>query len=201
MASDNSVAAVGVRIDDVQVAVTACGGNAPTASSIVSRHLHPATPFDINMPLGSTSTSGVECRRGTGASQNNHQLRLTFASPVTVGSAAVTSSDGLATATPSIAGNVVTVDLAAVADAQVLGVTLSAVNDGVNLGNINIPMGVLLGDTNENRAVNVGDTTQTKARAGQVTDATNFRSDVNEDGTVNVGDTNIVKSRAGNALP
>ena len=102
MASDNSVAAVGVRIDNIQVSVTTCGGSAPTASSIVSRHLHPATPFDINMPLGSTSTSGVECRRGTGASLNNHQLRLTFASPVTVGSATVTSSDGLTTATPSI---------------------------------------------------------------------------------------------------
>ena len=87
----------------------------------------------------------------------------------------------------------VTVDLAAVADAQVLGVTLSAVSDGVNLGNINIPMGVLLGDTNGDRAVNAGDTTQTKARAGQATDATNFRSDVNEDGSVNVGDTTIVK--------
>ncbi len=74
------------------------------------------------MPL--IGTSGVECRRGTGASLNNHQLRVTFASPPTVGGVAVGSADGLATATHSISGNVVTVNLAAVADAQVLSVAL-----------------------------------------------------------------------------
>ncbi len=40
MASDNSVAATGVMIDDIQVAVAVCGGNAPTPTSVVSRHLH-----------------------------------------------------------------------------------------------------------------------------------------------------------------
>ena len=122
MASDNSVAATGVRIDDVHVVghdlwrkradgVVDCLPPFAPRNAIRYQHAARAAP----------STSGVECRRGTGASQNNHQLRLTFASPVTVGSAAVTSSDGLATATPSIAGNVLTVDLAAVADAQVRG--------------------------------------------------------------------------------
>jgi hypothetical protein len=126
---------------------------------------------------------------------------LTFPSLVSVGSATVTSSDGLATAAPSVAGTVVTVDLAAVADAQILGVTLSAVSDGLNLGNINIPMGVLLGDVNTNRATNGGDTTITRSRAGLAVDATTFFSDVNLDGFLNGGDTTIVRGRSGNALP
>ena len=121
MGSDNSVLPAtnpGSRIDTIARTATICGGSAPVPTSVVSRKLHGATPFDINMPLG--GPSGVESRRGTGASQNNHQFRLTFGSPVTAGTVTVASSDGLATATQSISGNVVTIDLAAVADAQVL---------------------------------------------------------------------------------
>ena len=133
---------------------------------------------------------------------DNHQLVLTFAGPVTVGGVSVTSGDGLTTATQSVSGNVITVDLAAVADAQILTVALSNVSSGGNLGSINIPMGILLGDTNGDRiATNSGDTTQTRSREGQTTAAGNFRSDVNEDGVINVGDTTIVRSRAGNGLP
>jgi len=172
---------------------------APVPTSVVSRKLHAGVPFDINMPL--TGTSGVECRRGTGASQNNHQLRVTFASPVTVGGVAVGSADGLATATRSISGNVVTVDLATVTDAQVLSVALINTSSGGNVGTVTIPVGILLGDSNGDRSVNSGDTVQTRARAGQLTDATNFRSDVNESGDINAGDTTLVRSRAGNALP
>ena len=172
---------------------------APTPTSVVSRKLHAGTPFDINMPL--VGTSGVECRRGTGAGLNNHQLRVTFANPPTVGGVAVASSDGLATASQSVSGNVVTVNLAAVADTQVLSVALINTMSGSNVGTVNIPVGILLGDTNGDRTVNAGDSTQTKNRSGQPTDATNFRSDVNEDGTVNSGDSLLVKSRAGNALP
>ena len=172
---------------------------APVPTSVVSRKLHGATNFDINMPL--IGSSGVECRRGTGASLNNHQLRVTFASPPTVGGVAVDSTDGLATATHSISGNVVTVNLAAVADAQVLSVALMNVSSGANVGTVTIPMGILLGDTNGDRAVNSGDAVQTRARAGQLTDATNFRSDVNETGNINSGDTTIVRANSGHALP
>ena len=62
-------------------------------------------------------------------------------------------------------------------------------------------MDVLVGDTNWDGFVNAGDATQTRNRAGQTTDATNFRSDVNADGIVNSGDTTIVRSRSGTALP
>ncbi len=171
---------------------------APVPSSIVSRRLHNAVPFDISMPLAG---GGVECRRGTGASQNNHQLRVTFASPPTVGGVAVDSTDGLATVSHSISGNVVTVDLAAVTDVQVLSVALINTRVGANVGTVTIPMGILLGDTNASGVVNSGDTLQTRSRGGQLTDAINFRSDVNFDGVVNAGDATVVRSRAGNALP
>ncbi len=201
MASDNSVAAVGVMIDDIQVAVAVCNGNAPTPTSVVSRHLHAGVPFDIGMPLGSANTSGVECRRGTGANRNNHQLIVTFAGPVTVGGVAVTSGDSLATATQSVAGNVVTVNLSAVADAQVLAVALSNVSSGGNLGSINIPVGILLGDVNASRSIKSEDAMITRSRAGWALDAKTFVSDVNEDGFINTGDTTIVRARSGNMLP
>ncbi len=62
-------------------------------------------------------------------------------------------------------------------------------------------MGVLLGDTNGDGFVNAGDAVQTRSRAGQGTNATNFRSDVNADGFVNSGDTTVVRARSGTALP
>ena len=203
LGSDNSVIPAtnpGARIDTISIVSPVCGGSAPVPSSAVSRRLHAGTPFDINMPL--SGLSGVECRRGTGAGNNNHQLVVTFSSPVTVGGVTVTSSDGLATASQSTSGNVVTVDLAAVADAQVLAVALTNTADSPsNLGTITIPMGILLGDTNDSRGVNSGDTVQTRARSGQLTDATNFRSDVNFSGDINAGDTTIVRARSGTALP
>ncbi len=74
-------------------------------------------------------------------------------------------------------------------------------SSGGNVGTVNIPVGILQGDTNGDRIVNSGDSTQTKSRAGQPTDATNFRSDVNEDGIINSGDSLLVKSHAGNCHP
>ena len=61
-------------------------------------------------------------------------------------------------------------------------------------------MGVLVGDTNGDGFVNLGDALQTRNRSGQVTDATNFRSDVNADGFVNSGDTTAVRARSGMSL-
>ncbi len=84
---------------------------------------------------------------------------------------------------------------------QTSTITLGAVSDGVNTGDVSLLMAVLVGDTNGNGSVNAGDTVQTRSRSGQATDATNFRSDVNTDGFVNSGDTAVVRSRSGTALP
>ena len=173
---------------------------APVAQSAVSRKTHDgAGPFDVPLPL--TGNVGIECRQGLGINLDSHQMIVSFASPVTVGGATVSSSNGLATATQSVSGGVVTVNLANVANGQTITVTLTNVNDGTNIGNVAISMGVLLADTNSDRSVNAGDALQTRSRSGQATDATNFRSDVNADGLVNSGDTTVVRARSGTALP
>ena len=134
-------------------------------------------------------------------SGGNYQVVVTFATQVTVSGVSVMSINGLASGTQSASGAQVTVNLTAVANAQTLGITLTNVSNGVASGDIFVPMGVLVGDTNGNGFVNVGDSLQTRNRAGQATDATNFRSDVNADGSINSGDTTAVRARAGTALP
>ena len=86
------------------------GGYAPTAptdsmeifpsvlvpSSAVSRKVHGAFTGDINLPLVPISGAvGIECR--TGAVAGAHQEVITFATPVTLTGAAVTSGTGSAT--------------------------------------------------------------------------------------------------------
>ncbi len=172
------------------------GGCAPAVVNAVSRKTHGgAGTFDINLPL--TGTPGIECR--TGAVAGAHQMVITFASPVTIGGASVTSGAGGATS--SVSGAVVTVDLTGVTNAQIITVTLSNVNDGLNAGDVAIPMGVLSGDTNGNGSVNAGDVSQTKGQSGVAVGAGNFREDVNANGAINAGDVSLVKSRSGTSLP
>jgi len=197
--SDSSVVPAvnpGSRIDTIALASATCNTTGPVPTSAVSRKVHPgAGTFDIALPLGPLSGAiGIEPRNTGGA----HTIVVTFANPVTVGGAAVTTGTGSATA--SVAGNVVTINLTGVTNVQRLGVTLSSVNDGTNLGSIMIPMGILIGDTNTDGSVNAGDTLQTRGRSGQTANPTNFRSDVNVDGTINSGDQIAVRSRSGTSL-
>ncbi|MGI8821096.1 MAG: hypothetical protein ACR2ID_09555 [Chthoniobacterales bacterium] len=172
---------------------------APIPLGAVSRKTHGAAGnFDINLPLVAIGGAvGIEDR--IGAVAGAHQMVVTFANPVTVGGASVTTGTG--TATFSVSGAVVTIDLTGVTNAQRLEVTLSNVSDGTNIGNVMIPIGILAGDSNGDGIVNGGDAIQTRSRAGQITDATNVRSDVNVDGNVNGGDTVVVRSRSGTTLP
>ena len=202
--SDSSVVPTtnpGSRIDTVSITTAVCGGTGPTVNSAVSRKTHGAAgPFDINLPLVPLGGAvGVECRSGPTAGV--YQLVVTFASPVTLGSATVTTGTG-SVSSASAAGSVVTVNLAGVADAQRLGVTLNNVSDGTNLGSVMVPMGVLVGDTNASGGVTGSDVAQTKAGAGtgSVTAGT-FRTDVNVNGIINGTDVSIVKSDAGHTLP
>ncbi|MDQ6764479.1 MAG: dockerin type I domain-containing protein [Verrucomicrobiota bacterium] len=177
----------------------------PLVQSAVSRKTHGnAGSFDLNLPL--TGTPGIECRSG-GAS-GDYTIVLTFLANVSVSGipqAAVTSGSGMIGSggvsnggTVTTSGNVVIIPLTNVANAQTINVTLNNVNGATNL---TIPMAVLLGDTNGDGFVNSGDALQTRNRAGQTTDAANFRSDVNADGFVNSGDSTIVRARSGTALP
>jgi hypothetical protein len=199
--SDSSVAPTnpGSRIDSVTIAAGVCGGNAPVPVSAVSRKTHTGVgDFDVPLPLVPlTGNVGIEDRTGAAGV---HQMVITFAAPVTVGSVAVTSGTGSATFT--VSGAVVTVNLTGVTDAQRLGVTLQNVSDGTNLGSVIVPMGLLSGDTGGNGTVTASDVAQTKAAAsaGTVT-ASTFRADVNTNGTINSTDVATVKGRSGAALP
>ncbi|MEP6955668.1 MAG: hypothetical protein ABI883_02495 [Chthoniobacterales bacterium] len=173
---------------------------APVPQRAVSRKIHgTAGPFDVLLPL--TGNPGIECRTGSGANADTHQLVVSFASPVSLSGVTVAGGDGLATATSSVNGGVVTIDLSQVTDAQTLTVTLLNVNDGVRFGPVAIPFAVLLGDVNADRLVNAADALQTRSRAGQSADAASFRADVNTDSLINGGDTVRVRSRSGMSLP
>ena len=116
--------------------------SAPPVLSAVSRKLHGAIPFDINLPL--TGNVGVECRSSGGS--NDYQLVITFASPVAVnGSPQATVISGSATigtgglangGIVSVSGPVVTVPLTNVTNAQRIEIKLTSVTDGINIGDL-----------------------------------------------------------------
>jgi hypothetical protein len=184
-------------IDGTALVFSRFRNSALAVASLRSRKIHAGTPHDVDLRPG--EPRGIECRAA--GPNGSHQLLVTFVNPVSVGGVAVTSSNGQATATSSVNGAVVTIDLASVADAQTLSITLSNVTVGTESTNVVIQFPVLLGDTNSDGSVNAGDTLQTRSRSGEATDATNFRSDVNTDGTVNGGDAIVVRNRSGNSLP
>ena len=177
----------------------------PIVQSAVSRKTHgSAGSFDVDLPL--SGTPGIECR--SGGATNDYTIVVTFLANVSVNGnpqAAVTSgigtigSGGVSNGGMVMtSGNVVTIPLTNVANAQTINVTLNNVNGSTN---VTIPMGVLIGDVNGNGAVNASDVALTKSRSGQPVAAATFRSDVNADGSINAADVSLVKSLAGTGLP
>jgi hypothetical protein len=205
--SDGSVVPVtnpGSRVDSIILSSTAllCGGNnAPTPTSALSRKVHGAAgtwdiPLPTNVPL--TGAIGIEPRSGPVVGE--YQVIVTFPAAVTVGG--VTVNAGTATATQTVASNVVTINLTGVTDRQRVGLTLSSVNDGANIGAVQIPIGILSGDVGGNNSVTAADIAQTKAAAASgVVGAGTFRADVVTNGTINATDVGLVKGRSGNTLP
>ena len=167
--------------------------------SAVSHKIHgSAGPFDIDLPL--TGSPGIECR--TGGANGDHTVIISFANPVTVGSASVSSIDGQAmVSSSSVNGPVITVNLTKVTNAQTITISLTNVSDGTNVGNVGVAMGVLAGDTTANGAVNSSDIAQTQAQSGQPVTAANFREDVTANGAINSSDIAFVQAHSGTALP
>lgn len=127
-------------------------------------------------------------------------MAVTFANPVTLESASVTS--GVANVSSfTVSNNVVTVNLTGVVNAQRLAVTLKKVCDGTNSGDVVIRMGVLAGDTGGNGTVKATDVSQAKLQSGRAVTGSNFRNDVNVNGSINATDVSSVKSKSGTALP
>ncbi len=165
----------------------------PTVQSAVSRKTHTGVgDFDIPLPL--TGTLGIECRTGPA-----YQIVVTFAAPVSLSSATVTSGTG-SVGDYNVNGATVTIDLTGVSNGQVLTVKLGNVNDGTRLGDVSIPLGVLVGDVNGNGATNATDVSQTKSLVGQGVSNGTFRADVNASGLINATDVSIEKANIG-SLP
>jgi hypothetical protein len=173
--------------------------------SVVSRKTHGFSgDFDLTLPL--SGTPAIECR--SGGTTSDYTIVLTFNANVTVNGnpqAAVTAgiatigSGGIHNGGRAIVnGNLVTIPLTNVANAQTIQVTLYGLYGSTNLV---IPMSILVGDTNANGTVNASDVSQTKARVGQQINASNFRSDVNANGYIDAADIALVKSRVGTGLP
>ncbi len=176
-------------------------GSAPPPQLVgaVSRKIHcSAGAFDLALPQ--SGPAGIECRSGgTGGS---HQLVVTFSSPVSVSAVSVASIDNSATAAASVSGIVATIDLAGVANAQWLVVTLHDVSTGGAALDFAIPLGVLRGDANRDGSVSASDVSLTKAAAGQTVTALNYFCDVNvSGGAINSSDVGMVKAQSGTELP
>ena len=165
----------------------------------VSRKAHgDAGFFDTDLPL--SGQIGVEGRAGPIAGV--HQIVVTFAKPVTVSGASLTTGTG-SVGVPNVSPNglEVTVNLTGVVNAQRITVTLSNVSDGTASGNIPVPMGVLIGDANGNGTVNSTDLSQVKFTTGQSVSTTNFRKDLNVSGTLSSSDVSTARIQSGTALP
>lgn len=165
-------------------------------TSALSRKTHSfAGNFDVNLPL--TGTPGIECRSGGAA--GNYQMVVTFVSPVTFANARLTTGTG-SVSSASASGNQITVNLTGVTTAQSIAVTINAVSDGVNSGNVTVPMSILVGDTNGDGFVDAIDVAQTKSQSGTAVSSLNFREDLNVDGSIDSNDTALDKSKAGGSL-
>jgi hypothetical protein len=165
-------------------------------TSVVSRKTHGgAGTFDVDLP--ETGAPGIECR--SGGVTNDYTLVFTFARNVTVQGADISS--GTATvSTFNASGNVVTVNLIAVTNAQTLIITLKNVNDGINVSDVQATMSVLIGDTTANGAVNSTDVAQTQSQSGQTVTESNFREDVTATGEINSSDVALVQSKSGTGV-
>jgi hypothetical protein len=177
----------------------------PMVQAAVSRKTHGnAGAFDVDLPL--SGTPGVEGR--SGGATGDYTIVLTFLANVSVnGNPQASVTSGKATIGSGgvsnggmvfTSGNVVTIPLTNVANAQTIQVTLNNVNGSTS---VTIPMSVLIGDVNGNGAVNAADVALIKAHSGQPVDATAFRSDVTADGNINATDVALAKSLAGTVLP
>lgn len=164
---------------------------------VVSRKTHPNSgTFDVELP--STGSPGIECRNA--GTNNSYTVVFTFNNNVSVQNATVTAGTGNVT-NFVVVGNVVTVNLTGVTNAQTITVTLSGVSDGTNTSDVEAAMGVLIGDTNADKFVDAIDTSLTKSKSGNTVTALNCREDVNVDGFIDAIDVALVKSRSGTALP
>jgi hypothetical protein len=183
----------------------------PQLTTAFSQKMHGSMTFGVALPLN--GSLGIECR--SGGATGDHQLVISFTNNVSVNGtpqAAVTSGQGQVGTggvgnggVVTVSGSNVTVPLTNVTNAQTIVVTLFSVNDGTNIGDVSIPMGVLLGDVNANGVLTNADVSLVKAQvaAGGSVTSFNFRNDVNANNVITNADVSVTKAQvaAGAQLP
>ncbi len=175
---------------------TVGSGTAPALQSVVLRRVHGAAGT-IYLTLSPVLTNPTtEPRIGPA-----HQLVFTYDRPLNAATATVT--EGTATASSSIVGSTVVVNLTGVPNAHYLTVTLSGVGstDGGTGGTGVARAGFLVGDVNQNRVISVADLGLVNAQLTQLVTAANFLKDVNANGTLTVADKGITNAALTTALP
>jgi len=190
--SDNSYPAATYTV----LGNAACeGGIVPVKA--VSRKTHGTImpPFDVALPL--SGTVGIECRTG-GTPTGNHTIIVTFAKAISAVASATCAGN---TATTSISGTDVTVNCTNVPNAQTVAINLLGVNDGTNVADVSVPMGVLLGDVNASRLVDSGDVFLVRQQTAQTATSSNFREDVNASGLIDSGDVFLTRRQTATSLP
>ena len=161
--------------------------------SCVSRKMHSsAVTFDINLPQ--TGTPGIECR--TGGLTNDYTIVCTFTNNVSVGAASVTTGTG-SVRNLSVAGNLVTVDLTGVANAQTIVLTLADVSDRTNTSNVQATMSVLIGDVDASGRVDGTDVSLIRQQNFHplTQDPPTFREDINASGRIDGTDVSIARQQ------
>jgi sugar lactone lactonase YvrE len=171
-------------------------------NAVVSRKTHSdAGTFDVDLPL--TGSTGIECRSGA---TGDHTLVFTFANALTnVGGASVTSGNGSVSSSniDSTDAHNYIVNLTGVANAQVITVSLTNVNDSAGNASsaVSVSMGVLLGDVNANGVVSNTDVAEVKGQVAAPFTTSNFRNDVNANGIISNTDVSSTKAQVGTTLP
>jgi hypothetical protein len=174
------------------------GGIVPQKAVSSKTHDSISPPFDVDLPL--SGNIGIECRKGQGPNADQHQIVVTFFGPVSFSSATVPSGNG-SVANSLVSGNQIFVNLAGVANAQRLTIKLNAVNDGINVADVFVPMGVLLGDVDASGRVDSTDVFQVRQQTLQNASSSNFRMDVDESGRIDSTDVFITRQQTLTALP
>ncbi|HEY0368206.1 MAG TPA: dockerin type I domain-containing protein [Chthoniobacterales bacterium] len=173
---------------------------APTLLGAVSRKTHGnAGTYDVSLPL--VGTAGVEPR--SGGLNKNYTVVFHFVNPIaSVSGASVTSGTGSVSSSgvDNNDANSYFVNLTGVTSPQTIQIKLTGVSDGVSTGDVTLAMSIVLGDTNGDGTDNSADATQMRNNSGQLTDATNFRTDVNADGVINSADATIVRANSGQGI-
>jgi uncharacterized protein (DUF1800 family) len=165
----------------------------PQLISAVSRKSHGGTSYDVALPL--TGNSGIECRRVTSLGM---RLILTFDQPIVSMDQPLVTGTGTA-ATPTISGNLVTLNFTGLTNSQALTVTLNNVT--AELGGVQpsvaVPVRIQEGDCGSNGTLTISDVNLVKSRVGKPVSIFTFRSDLNCNGSITVSDVNLVKSKVG----